>query len=115
MEASDHEFDAPGSGSGLDSGGLSRRKLLAGGIGAAALTAAGWSPAFRVPAAGAAAPPNFPAGISLYQQAFKNWAGDIAVDALYTCAPTTPAQVVTIANWAKANNYKIRARGRMHN
>ena len=52
----------------------------------------GWVPAFRIPAAGAATPPNFPSTISLYQQAYKNWAGDIAVDAAWTCAPEDPGR-----------------------
>jgi len=97
----------------------SRRKFIGAAAGAAAGTAAmsltGWLPAFRVPAAGAATPPNFPSMISLYQQAYKNWAGDIAVDAAWTCAPKTPADVVAVVNWAKANLYKVRPRGMMHN
>lgn len=96
-----------------------RRKFLGAAAGATAgaatMSLTGWMPAFRVTAAGAATPPNFPAGISLYQQAYKNWAGDIAVDAVWTCAPKTPADVVTVVNWAKANAYKVRPRGMMHN
>ncbi len=97
--------------------GGTRRSILAGAVGAAALTGAGWSPAFRIPAASAAIPipPSFPAIIPLYQQAFRNWSGEIAVDGVWTCAPATPAEVVTIANWAKAVNYKIRPRGMAHN
>jgi FAD/FMN-containing dehydrogenase len=97
--------------------GGTRRSILAGAVGAAALTAAGWTPAFRVPSARAdiPTPPNFPATIPLYQQAFKNWSGEIAVDGVWTCAPATPADVVTIANWATANSYTIRPRGMAHN
>ncbi len=97
----------------------SRRKFIGAAAGATAGAATmgltGWIPAFRVPAAGAATPPNFPSGISLYQQAYKNWAGDIAVDAVWTCAPKTPADVVAVVNWANANLYKVRPRGMMHN
>lgn len=97
---------------------LSRRNFLGRAAGAAAGAAAvsmtGWTPIFRVTDAGAA-PVNFPSGITIYQQAYKNWAGDIAVDSVWTCAPTTAAQVVTVANWAKANSYRIRPRGFMHN
>ena len=97
----------------------SRRKFLGAAAGATAGAATmgltGWMPAFRVPAAGAATPPSFPASIPLYQQAFKNWAGDIAVDAAWTCAPKTPADVVTVVNWANAAGYKVRPRGMMHN
>ena len=93
----------------------SARPRAAAGAATATMGLTGWVPAFRVPAAGAATPPNFPSTISLYQQAFKNWAGDIAVDAAWTCAPKTPADVVTVVNWAKANAYKVRPRGMMHN
>lgn len=100
-------------------GGLSRRGFIAGVAGAGAATAIGWTPAFPVAAGSAAAtlptPPGFPAGIPLYQQAFENWAKEIVVDAVWTCAPATPNDVVTIANWARAQGYKVRPRGAMHN
>jgi len=103
--------------------GLSRRgfiaKVAGAGAGAAAATAIGWTPAFQVPAGSSAAvlptPPSFPAGIPLYQQAFENWAKEIIVDAVWTCAPATPADVVTIVNWARTQGYKVRPRGAMHN
>lgn len=101
--------------------GLSRRGFIAkvAGAGAAAATAVGWTPAFQVPAGSSAAvlptPPSFPAGIPLYQQAFENWAKEIIVDAVWTCAPVTPADVVTIVNWARTQGYKVRPRGAMHN
>lgn len=101
-----------------DNAGVQRRSFLSGAAKLAAAGAiAGWVPAFRITAAEACTPtpPNFPAGITLYQQAFINWARDISVDPMWTCAPTTPAQVVTICNWAKANNFKVRPRGSMHN
>src|SRR5690349_11472683 len=92
--------------------GPSRRTLLA------AAAALAWTPAFRVPAASAAssmaAPPGFPAGISLYQQAFENWSGEIRVEDAWTCAPATPADVVTIANWARGSGYRIRPKGMGH-
>jgi FAD/FMN-containing dehydrogenase len=97
---------------------VQRRSFLGGAAKLAAAGAlSGWIPVFRITAAEACSPtpPNFPAGITLYQQAFINWARDISVDPMWTCAPTTPAQVVTICNWAKTNNYKVRARGSMHN
>lgn len=101
--------------------GLSRRGFIAGVAAAAggAAAAVGWTPAFTVPAGAAAAtlptPPSFPAGIPLYQQAFENWAKEIVVDAVWTCAPATPNDVVTICNWARAQGYKVRPRGAMHN
>jgi FAD/FMN-containing dehydrogenase len=94
----------------------SRRAFLAASSGAAALAVLGWRPVFKIAAARAATtPPNFPINISLYQQAFQNWAGEIKLDALWTCAPQTPADIVTLANWGRANGYTIRPRGSMHN
>jgi hypothetical protein len=94
------DFDAGNSNRGPAT--WSRRKFLGAAAGATAGAATmgltGWMPAFRVPAAGAATPPSFPASIPLYQQAFKNWAGDIAVDAAWTCAPKTPTDVMTVVN-----------------
>jgi len=98
--------------------GVSRRGFIAGAAGAAALATVEWTPVFKIAAGADAAtlptPPSFPAGISLYQQAYRNWSGEIKVDAVWTCAPNTPADVVTLANWARANAYKVRPRGAMH-
>lgn len=80
--------------------------------------AAAWAPLFRLTPADAAAgtpPPAFPAGIAVYRQGFENWAGDIRIDALWTCAPSQPQQVVALANWAKEQGYRLRPRGSMHN
>ncbi len=88
----------------------------------ARLTAAGvvtgWTPVYQVAAhaqSAATVPTDFPAGIALYKQAFQNWSGEIAVSNVWTAAPATPAAVVAIVNWARANNYRIRPRGYMHN
>ncbi len=78
----------------------------------------GWAPLYRIPAhaqSAGAAPPNFPSAILLYKQAFQNWSGEIAVPNVWTAAPRTAADVVTIVNWARANGYRVRARGHMHN
>ncbi len=98
---------------------LSRRGFVAGVAGAAGATALGWAPAFQA-AAGSAqatlpAPPSLPAGIPLYQQAYQNWAKEVVVDAVWTCAPATPDDVVTIVDRARAQGYKVRPRGAMHN
>ncbi|MEY9872936.1 FAD/FMN-containing dehydrogenase [Streptacidiphilus sp. MAP12-33] len=95
---------------------LSRRAFLGATAAGAALGAASWTPAFRVTPAEAAtaAPPNFPASISVYQQAFRNWSGEIQLDPTWTCAPTSPADVVTLANWAYANGWRLRAKGMGH-
>jgi FAD/FMN-containing dehydrogenase len=93
----------------------SRRAFLSG---AAAAGALAWVPAFRVTPASAqatsAAPPGFPSSISLYQQAYTNWAGMISIDNVWTAAPASPADVVTLANWAHANGYRLRAKGMSH-
>ncbi|SHN43321.1 cholesterol oxidase substrate-binding domain-containing protein [Cryptosporangium aurantiacum] len=93
---------------------LHRRTVLRG---AAALAAAGFAgEAFTLPAAAATipAPPSFPAGIELYQQAYVNWSGEIDLADVWTCAPATPADVVTVANWARANGYRVRPKGMSH-
>jgi FAD/FMN-containing dehydrogenase len=105
----------------------SRRSFLAGAAGAAGATvttlaAAGaltWVPLFRATPASAQAtsapPPNFPSSIAVYQQAYQNWAGMIAIDDVWTCAPASASDVVTLANWARANGYRLRAKGMSHN
>ncbi|WP_454872631.1 cholesterol oxidase substrate-binding domain-containing protein [Paraburkholderia xenovorans] len=78
----------------------------------------GWTPVYQIAARAqdtARVPANFPAGIPLYKQAFQNWSGEIAVADVWTASPDTPAAVVTIVNWARANGYRIRPRGYMHN
>ena len=96
---------------------LSRRRVLKS---SAALGAAlAWAPIFRVSPASADAtcsvPPNFPSGIPLFQQAFENWSGEIEIDDLWTCEPSSAAQLPTLANWAAAEGSMLRARGFMHN
>jgi len=94
---------------------LTRRALLGTAAGAVALSALQWTPLGRIPAAHAAstlsAPPDFPAGISLYQQTFQNWSEEVTVDGLWTCAPATAADVVTLANWAHAQGWTLRPLG----
>jgi FAD/FMN-containing dehydrogenase len=97
-------------------GGVSRRTLL---TGSAALAALGATRAIgTVPAGSARAtcapPPNFPAGIELHQTVYQNWAGAIRVDDVWTCRPGTPADVVTLANWALDNRYALRPKGYAH-
>jgi len=94
----------------------SRRAFLAS---AAAAGALAWTPVFRVTPASAqatsAAPPNFPSSISIYLQAYQNWSGAIVIDNVWTCAPASASDVVTLANWAHANGYRLRAKGMSHN
>ncbi|CDZ90644.1 cholesterol oxidase substrate-binding domain-containing protein [Rhodococcus ruber] len=98
---------------------LSRRGFLAAGAGALAATAlGGWTPVHAVPAGSSGAtlptPAAFPDGIALYQQAYQNWSKEIMLDAIWTCAPRSPEDVVRLANWAHAHGYTIRPRGAMH-
>ncbi|WP_035844894.1 cholesterol oxidase substrate-binding domain-containing protein [Kitasatospora azatica] len=100
--------------------GLTRRRLIAG---SAALSGAAWllrgviTPDSAQAAAvgpAVAAPPAFPAGIEVYRQTFENWAGELHADQLWTCAPRTPQDVVTLANWAQAQGWRLRAQGFRH-
>ncbi|CAM2991772.1 cholesterol oxidase substrate-binding domain-containing protein [Prescottella defluvii] len=97
---------------------LSRRGFLAATAGAAALAATGWTPALALPAGDPrvtiALPPAFPQDIPLSQQGYVNWAKDITFDAVWTATARTPDDVVRIANWAKDNGYRVRAKGTMH-
>lgn len=100
--------------------GMHRRKFLGGAAKVAGVAAlSGWVPLFKIGPASAqascAVPPNFPAGITLYQQVFENWAKAIKVDDVWTCVPQNANDVVTVVNWAKNNGYKARPRGFMHN
>lgn len=98
---------------------LNRRQFIAAGAGALAAASV-----MRAVPAGAApfgsvdttipAPPNFPGGIPLYQQRYQNWSKEIILDAIWTCSPVTPDDVVRLANWAHTNGYRIRPRGAMH-
>ena len=63
----------------------------------------------------AAVPPGFPTGMSLQRERFQNWSGGIVVDDLWTCRPTSGAQLVRIVNWAARVGWRVRARGYAHN
>jgi len=58
--------------------------------------------------------PDFPAGIPLDRYPFNNWAGDLIVPNLWTCAPRTAEDVVAVCNWAKDHGFRVRPRGFMH-
>ena len=59
-------------------------------------------------------PANFPAGIELYRQAYENWSLEIRVDDVWTCTPCNAQDVVTLANWAHANGWRLRPSGSKH-
>lgn len=96
------------------------RRAFLGAAAAAGAVLGGWAPAHRVTAADAATlagcglPPSFPAGIDLYRQAYENWAREIVVDGVWTCAPRTPDDVVRLANWARRHRWRLRPQGARH-
>lgn len=59
--------------------------------------------------------PDWPSSIPVAPASFKNWSGEISASEVWTAVPTIPDDVVTIANWAAAHGYKIRALGNSHN
>jgi FAD/FMN-containing dehydrogenase len=97
---------------------LSRRGLLAASGAGLAVAALGWVPGIRIPAGQASTiptPPNFPSGISLFQQTYQNWSQQATIEDVWTCSPQSDAEVVTLANWAYQNGYTLRALGMSHN
>ncbi|WP_037347216.1 cholesterol oxidase substrate-binding domain-containing protein [Sciscionella sediminilitoris] len=95
---------------------LSRRSLLGTTAAAGAVAALGSAtPGTAAAATGAGTKPhNFPDHIELYNEVFRNWDGVIHTDPLWTCAPASPGDVVELANWARANGYRLRPRGYKH-
>ncbi|MFG3052013.1 cholesterol oxidase substrate-binding domain-containing protein [Kitasatospora sp. NPDC048239] len=95
--------------------GLNRRELLGA---SAALGGAAWllrgTIAPGSAEAAAPVPPGLPAGTELYQRVYENWAGEIRTDQLWTCAPRTPEEVPALADWARANGWRLRAHGHRH-
>jgi hypothetical protein len=93
-----------------------RRFLKAAGAGAVGL--AGWVPAFEIAPRSSRAtlpePPAFPEGIPRYQQAYENWSREIRIEGLWTAAPRTPEELLAIVNWARAQGWRVRPKGRGH-
>lgn len=73
---------------------------------------------FRVAPASAQAtstpPPGFPASVPLFQQAYQNWSGMVVIEDVWTCTPASADDVVTLANWARSQGYRLRAIGKGH-
>jgi FAD/FMN-containing dehydrogenase len=59
--------------------------------------------------------PDFPMGIEVSQQRYKNWSCEIDVKSVWTCLPKTASDIVMVVNWAYKTNYKVRPKGKMHN
>ena len=94
--------------------GFSRRRFIQASFGAAALA---WKPVRKLTPASAqagVAPPNFPAGIGLYQQMYENWSQEIRVDDVWTATPRNAADVVLLANWARSHGWRLRPSGSKH-
>lgn len=94
---------------------VSRRRILTASAGALGLV---WTPAGRTAAApagdGCPAPPDFPADIELYRQSYRNWAGELRADDVWTAVARSPDDVVTLAGWAHEHGYALRAQGFRH-
>jgi hypothetical protein len=58
--------------------------------------------------------PGFPAGVPLGRYAYTNWADDLTVQNVWTCAPRTPQDVADVCNWAAGHGFRVRGRGFMH-
>ena len=69
-----------------------------------------WKPPRRRSAV--AEPPGLPRGIRARRETFTNWAGTVTAEDVWTCAPATPGEVVALANWARANGWRLRPYGR---
>lgn len=95
---------------------LTRRSLIKTSALGALAASGGWVVAGRTrSAAGAVAlPPGVP-GPAPFRQQFRNWAGDVVTEPLWTVVATGEAHVVQLANWAHANNFRLRPKGFSHN
>jgi FAD/FMN-containing dehydrogenase len=58
--------------------------------------------------------PELPAGLMPYRSPYINWAGEITHGGLWACAPRTGQDLARLANWARANGWRLRARGKSH-
>ncbi|MCG1018975.1 MULTISPECIES: cholesterol oxidase substrate-binding domain-containing protein [Burkholderiaceae] len=95
----------------------SRRKFLSDMVmlSTSGIVAGGWTPIYQISANASETLVNFPVGISIYRQAYENWSREIFVDNVWTAVPKTPDDIVSIVNWARSNDFKVRPRGYMHN
>ncbi|MFD5316555.1 cholesterol oxidase substrate-binding domain-containing protein [Streptomyces sp. NPDC127098] len=90
----------------------SRRGVLRTAAAAGAMGLAARIPTGSAAADGAA--PSLPGGLTAHRSPYLNWAGEIAHPGLWTCAPRTAAEIVDLANWAHAEGWRLRPRGKAH-
>jgi FAD/FMN-containing dehydrogenase len=92
---------------------LPRRRMLTASAGALALV---WMPVPGAVAAdaGCPVPPDFPAGVEHYRQSYRNWAGELRADDVWTAVARTAQDVVTLANWARRHGFALRPQGFRH-
>ncbi len=94
----------------------SRRGVLRGAAAAAGTLGLTGAPttAVSAPRTASAAPPELPGGLVPYRSPYLNWAGEIAHEGLWACAPRTGQDVADLATWAHAEGWRLRARGMAH-
>jgi hypothetical protein len=94
---------------------MPRRRILTPSAGALGLM---WMPVPHAAAAsaddGCPVPPDFPAGVEHYRQAYRNWAGELRVDDVWAAVARSAQDVVTLANWAYGHAFTLRAQGFRH-
>lgn len=59
-------------------------------------------------------PPGWPGSIPIVKEKYQNWSRGINVLNVWTCTPGSPADVVTVCNWAAGAGFQVRPRGIMH-
>lgn len=97
----------------LDDYSTDRRNLLKAGV----LAAGAWTLIGKQTPAQAAeedVPVNFPQGLDLYRNVFRNWDGSVVTDQLWTTSVINPDDVEKIVNWAVEAKYRVRAKGYGH-
>ncbi|KAF4407502.1 cholesterol oxidase substrate-binding domain-containing protein [Streptomyces lycii] len=95
--------------------GVLRAAAVAGALGGPLGTViSGAAPASAAPAPAAAAPPELPAQLTAHRAPYINWAGEITHEGLWVCAPRSGQDLADLANWAHANGWRLRARGKSH-
>lgn len=71
--------------------------------------------AAEIAASGLPAAPTLPGGLFAYVAVFRNWSGEIAIDATWRVNVSSADQVAALANWAAGAGWKLRASGYSHN